>query len=37
MSLTTDPIEFSILGMLHVDPGMVLGYLIFMLKPWNSS
>ena len=29
ISCTTDPVEFSVLGKLHLCPGMVIGYLIF--------
>ena len=28
MSITTELIEFSLLGKLHIGPGMVLGYLV---------
>ena len=36
ISITTELIEFSFLGKLHIGSGMVLGYFIFRFKPWDG-
>ena len=36
ISITTELIGFSVLVKLHVDPVMVSGYFIFILKSWDS-
>ena len=36
ISITSEPIEFSILGKLHIGPGVVLGYLFFIFKNLDS-
>ena len=35
--ITVEPIEFSILARLYLDPVMVLGYLLIRLKSWDPS
>ncbi len=36
VSITTEPIWFSILGKLHIGPVIVLGYLILSFKYWDG-
>ena len=39
-SLTSELIEFSIIGKLHIGPGVVLSYLIYLskeVKSWNNT
>ena len=36
ISITTEPIEFFILGLLQIDPRMVLGYFIVKSKPCDG-
>ena len=36
ISITTEPIGFSILGKLHIGPVIVLGYFIFSFKLVDS-